>query len=420
MCFEAIQAMGNAARAVICGIVCCLCIGPILIIVGITLLASPNTRKEDVDAFNKAVDFYNGRDATVLSATQAYVKGFEQMTRTFDRITVEGDTTDVDAASHYVFTRPGVTRNTNSDGYTVRFTDENNVTKSTATWNLPWSAEVQLTLRCNKTFCTDDCSQSSYTCDSDRLRNHCGNVLRGSYTDYDGSCYNGDDCGVCRYTGTLSKACVVFALGDNNQAVSSTKYTSCFYPFTQHEYLPGSSFFELTAMSENDPFLVLQDKTDGSNDFGITAEQQKNAGVILLVLGIIITVLMIALLCFFIYRHRKEQETKNHPNGFTYPPIVQPANQHQYNSNYNNNYANGQPVPPQAIPVNQPYAYGATKDEGHYGQQQQQQPNTNYNYAYNGHAVTGAPLPPPQSYQQADVQPLGQETGGAYKGPTRV
>jgi len=356
MCFEIFQAASGLARCV-AGVLCCLfCGGPVLIIVGIVLLVSPNNRSGDVAQFNSAVTSYNKADAPILASTSMEVLSLP-LTRTQQSITVQGDTNGVDSATHYVFSRSD---NTFGGATEWPVSIQTPSVNKTLTWDIAWMKTVSKDLMCDSTHCTNDCSDNgNFQCSSGAMRSYCQTQFLGTYTDNSGSCYNGDVCGSCLYSGTLSRACVVIAL-DSDSVSKSSQYASCYYPFSEYDYSPSSGALTFEVMTENDPFIALQRLTDGSNDFGVTAAQQRAGGVVCLILGIALTVgIGIAGYCLF----RRHQHA-HHKTQTTAPPQVVVAH-HVDGPVYT-----GQPVyeqqtqqppasyPPQGYPAPQGYHQG--------------------------------------------------------------
>jgi hypothetical protein len=314
-----LQSVAGFARCVFGAVCLCLCIGPILIILGAVFLAGKNTRDEDVKNYNANAADYNRVDAPILQQATLSVDGVA-FTRQVPTVVVKGDTSGVTATNHYVFTAGGIDKQDNNQ-YVVNF-QAAFADAQTVAYTIPFTATVDRNLLCDSARCTDKCNEDKYSCDESRMRFYCTSSFSGSYTDRSGSCLRGDTCGTCRFTGNLASACVVMALSSEGRASASTM-RSCYYPFTQHEYLPGSQTATIELMSERDPFIALQRITGGSNDFGIGEDEQRNAGIAMLIIGIVVTVIMACIAIFFVRRQQRIHEEQRLAQGP--PPQLHPT-----------------------------------------------------------------------------------------------
>jgi hypothetical protein len=383
MCCMFLQELEGCIKCLLFGLLCCLCIGPILFIIGIILLVGRNDRASHVSQYNDAVGAYNRVDGPTLAGTDMTAQGTLAMDRNFVPVQVFGDRSGVDSTNHYVFSRLNVPRGA-GDAYTIAITTAN-ATGGVLTWNIPWTATVNRPLVCTQTQCDQDCGSSDYSCSTFAMRTYCQNTYGGSYSDNDGSCDAGEVCGYCLYSGNLNRACVVIAFVAGTPTRSTT-YESCYYPFTQHDYFPGSTALTLEVMSETDPFIKIESLTQGSHDFGVTAAQQRTTGIILIILGILLTCLVGGLIyCFVQYNSDKKERAPPPPppehqttyvirEVHTYPYHNDQHRSSRRNSQDHHNYPPQQPYNQQ----NQPY-----QQNPHY----QQQP------------------PPPQQYQQQPPPP---------------
>jgi hypothetical protein len=368
MC-DLFQNMMGFARFVMAAICLCLCIGPILIILGAVFLASHNSRSDDIKSYNDAVNNYNSIDAPVLAQATMGIDGLS-MSRQFPAVPVEGNLADVKPANHYIFSTSGVDRQT-SDRYVVNVQTAFASAQSVS-YSIPFTATVDKGLVCDAARCTDSCGDDSYSCDESRMRSFCASSFGGTYTDRSGTCYNGDTCGTCHYTGNLAHACVVMAVTSDGK-VSASNIRSCYYPFTEFDYLPQSQSAIIEVMSERDPFIALQRITGGSDDFGITAQQQRNAGIAMLIVGIIITVIMIGIAVFFIRRQQRQREEQRLAQGM--PPTV--ISQGPYPGAATYDYSKQQTSPPYGAQEYPPYRGGPPMGEPQYGQPTYSQPYSN-------------------------------------------
>jgi hypothetical protein len=411
---ELLRAMDTMAR-IILGILCCLlCGGPILIIVGIVLLTSDNARQGDIADYTTAVDKYQSNDFKTLSTASMSINYLSMARRLMD-VEVQGNLEGVPNATHYVFVRPNVQEVSNQT-YQLQYAA---ATGSTSELNfvIPWFKKTNRQLRCARDQCTDDCSSSNYKCDSSEMNDYCSGEFMGTYVDDDGTCYAGDICGTCTFNGLLSSACLVIKL--DGTAATPSNLVSCYYPFQDHEYSSTSTSATFEVMSEDDPFIALQRITDGKNDFGITEAQQKNAGLVCLIVGIILTVCVGVGLFFFMRHHNNNQQEQggygqnqqqgpHGPHGFNQgqqmqPVTGQPVGQQQGPGGYGNQ----QGYPPQQGGYNQgpPVSYPPQQQQGGYSPANQQYPPPQ------GGGYPPMQQQPPQGYNSQYNQPPPSQGG---------
>jgi hypothetical protein len=302
---EMLSGMSGCGKCLFALLCCIFCCGPILIIIGIAVLASDNGRVEDVTSYNDAVKAYASGDSKTLAHTVMFVNTL-RLQRSAVAIDVVGNQEGVLPAEHFVFSRSNVAI-PSDDLYNLDVSlDANETIASTLTFDLPFAKTVTRQMRCTLEYCTSDCeSSSSYRCNMEAI---CNSVFGGVYTENDGSCNAQDTCGTCRYTGQLASACLVVHLESDNTVSQSAKYRSCHFPFTEHDYAAASSTVSVSVVSDKDPYIALQELTDGSDDFGLTEDQQRSAGLALLISGIVITVICGCLMCWWMYSRNQEQQ----------------------------------------------------------------------------------------------------------------
>jgi hypothetical protein len=329
MCFFLCDAVGDAARFAFAVVCCCLCVGPILVVIGIVLLAHGNTREEDVRDYNAKVDAYDAKDARILQRTSMSL-GDAALNRIYTSVVIVGNVDGVTPSSHFVFETAGVTQPT-GDKYVLALTGATRQNQ-TVQYSIPFFKAVSRPLRCARERCDRNCGNEGSSCSESIMRSYCRGSFGGTYQDNSGACYDGDECGTCSYTGNLARACVVMAFTSDGRASPSSRYANCYYPFNEHEYVPNSRAATFEVVSEDDPFIELQRVTGGKNDFGITEGEQRAAGIVCLAIGVLMTAVMIGIAVFLIRQRRKNREkyTSNDPvaGRFGDPPYVLPQQQY--------------------------------------------------------------------------------------------
>jgi hypothetical protein len=356
---------GECARCIF-GLLCCLVfIGPILIIVGIVLLTSENDRQKRVDQYNGAVRDYDQLDAPLLSQTTMLATSNSVpyvLSRYYLTVPVEGNMESVTSANHYVFVRAGVPQAT-LDTYALSVSLSNNTgtVPTVLNFQIEGSRSMTKALTCEGAQCTDRCRDSSDYCTSSSMQSRCASEFGGTWTSSSSSrCKRGQTCGTCRFTGQLQTACLVLQLNDG--VVSKSSLTSCWYPFDSQQYAArvGTTIagVEIRVLTERDPYITLQRVTEGSDNFGITAGQQRAAGIGCLVAGCIFTAIMICVICWFVNTQQRQEPAAVIAPQPLAPVAVDPYPQPQpaeyspteppHQSNAYNGYNNGQYAPANA------------------------------------------------------------------------
>ena len=88
------------------------------------------------------------------------------------------------------------------------------------------------------------------------------------------------------------------SLGEQSWMESSF-FKSCYYPFhsdAQH-YRSSPAAITMQLLDSTDPYLAMQSETKGTGDFGITADQQRTIGIVLTVLGGVLSGCLASGLC---------------------------------------------------------------------------------------------------------------------------
>lgn len=292
MCICALFNAASSCMRKVLGLLCCIiCSGPILVIVGIVLLATPNDRADRVSRYNQAVASFN---STGISGGSGWANGGQiggaAVTAVTESVPMEAGQSGVDTTGTSVYVR-----NTQSPHSSV---------SSSQVYAVNNVATFTRTLTKTRSFTTSiSCPDSGSTCSSTTQSNKCSNLYGGTYTG--SSCSSGSSCGSCSYSTFLTTYCAVASRtsATANSWIEATSLQSCFYPFgtSSQRYASSSSSIEMRLMDSKDPFIALERETKGSADFGITAEQQRTTGIVLLVIGLVIIGIM-AIVIFVVIR----------------------------------------------------------------------------------------------------------------------
>ena len=380
-------------RGVIGCLICLAVIGPILIIVGIVLVVSPNNREENVNRYNQAIFDFAEESAVVAAwsgtATQGSGRPNIPLSSVTRPVTVQGNTDGVE---------PGVS--TLQEGSMSSFVDRAGLTyrmqwtgtgPSTIQRNFPFTSTKSTDIRCSRNacdqWCSDDsdrrCGQGSLLAECRRLYND-----QATYTPERTNCEGREVCGQCNYQVYASTLCAVVDVRGTAVTESAQKF-SCYYPFgvndnaysaTQPAFTGGEYVrsVNIQMRSSNDPFVVLQEVTQGEMDFGLTRAQQTSLGLACLVIGILITLGVFGG-CFFACRNKNQQQQQQSPsynNGsMSYPP---PGQAHGYNQ--------------QQSPVQYDANQGGYSQEMQGGYPPQQQGYPQQGYPQQGYPQQGYPM----------------------------
>eukprot|EP00744_Colponema_vietnamica_P004206 GILI01006318.1.p1 GENE.GILI01006318.1~~GILI01006318.1.p1 ORF type:complete len:647 (+),score=157.75 GILI01006318.1:2-1942(+) len=378
-CCYGFREAGNCVRG-LCACLCCLvCGGPILLIVGIVLLVAKNDRQDHIDEYNNAVDAYdptpvnawavgatiNGQAAAASSRTDPVEGNREDINRVGDSRVVSAT---VSSQSDYTYALTSVTP------FTVS--------------NVQTSRSLTVDAKCNR----------NLGCSFSQMSTYCSNEYGGSYTGPN-SCSDDTTCGTCSYSGVLSEVCAV--VSSTVPYVRDTRYSSCFYPFGNSDQIYTRSTSQVLAYARkaDDPFLVLQRVTEGTNDFGITEGEQRTAGIVCLVIGIVLIVCICGVgyaAYHFIRQHQQKNQQTQHQNHHQMQQ-VQPGPQLNY---------------PQHHQQQQQQQYGQQRQN----QNQPQQSNFTQQHAqvsqgggyYGGNANPTVAFNHQQNFQQQQQQRYGE------------
>jgi len=288
--------------------ICCLIIltilGPLFFIIGISLLVTApldHTRSDNIKMVNDVVKDWNGFNKAQFQDLKVYVDtdapGFDSRStlrqvrggaREFE------DTKGIDSyeAIKYENTNilwPGNTNIQYSLYYYVDPVDPNTTI-----------ATVKVTPNPQQFIFTQSEQDSSET--------HC--------TDQGGYYTAGDT--TCTYTYVLSEICVKFSLGGTTWVPQTAPGSDigCYYdsplggwsPLHYTATRPGAGYLSsdvlVRARSSADPFVEVQEVTEGSGDFGLTPAQRAASGLGLMIVGIIFMIPCLALIFCTVYYYK--------------------------------------------------------------------------------------------------------------------
>ena len=348
--FGLIREAGRMAQCVCGCLFCMICGGPIMLIVGIVILVIPNTREKDVKDYNEAAAKF---DAAPVNGWTGTIGGVTATKHT-DNVVPSGETEDVDTFQS-VYMASSISSQPNSVAYNLATVASTTVTVPGSTYSSVLSGSV----RCRQSYCS-----------SSKAANLCKDKYGSSATSSD-TCNNDQYCS-CQYTRSLQQYCIV-ATASGASYVMSSAYQSCFYPFSNRDTqqftgnaAPGSVSFELRM--DTDPFVIMQKITEGSMDFGITAGQQRTAGIALIIIGCIMIACLV-LVGFGLYKLVKGTMDKRAEG--------QPAPQQQGHQEYSPQLPQPQPQYGNFQPQQQP-AYGQPLSYAPQQQYQNNQPQPSY------------------------------------------
>lgn len=293
------------------GAICCLIvIGPVLLIVGVIVLLSPNTRVERINEYNSAVDAFNGANgdygrlrqfAGVVEPIATPMIPYEYTMAT-QNVDVGGNTDGVKQTTT-IFAHATVQLaqefRVNSSSFGPRFTSTRVPIVTSASIKLPCA---------NDRRCSTDCSQaSSRYCSYSNVAAYCQErygfdatfVRATSATN--SRCTGSEVCGTCSYVSYLRSVCFVIARSSSNAGawIQDPSYQSCDYPFRAQRYeaVTKSQTIPFQMRANTDPWIVLQRLSQGTMDFGLTQSQQIALGIALIAIGGALTAAVIIPVC---------------------------------------------------------------------------------------------------------------------------
>lgn len=353
-----IRAAGRMAQSACCCLCCMICGGPILFVAGIIILMAPNTREEDVNAYNSAAKLFESTPVVGWTGTI----GVQTATQQSDEMEVESGSMEGIDSFTSVYRQALVSGEPATVNYTLATVAPITATMIT-TYFSSYDKVESGTATCTS---SSGCSGSSAT---SICQDKYGSTARTtSSCNKDKSCY-------CEYTTYLSTYCIVVAetaAGSNYSFDLSPTYKSCFYPFssvdTQKFKTTTTNNIPFQLRLNTDPFIVMQRITKGDMDFGLTLAQQRMIGLVLLSIGCIM-VACVGVISFILYKiiqgFRESSAKKeggsmeamlpfnnNNSGGNQYNNLAPPQHQQQYPPQQYHNpppqqgYVQGPPPPP--------------------------------------------------------------------------
>jgi hypothetical protein len=265
---------------------CCMCIiviaGPILFIIGITTIASPNNREANVNKYNDAIKTWTAGDQVTMKASTMSANSYA-LQMLSESVVVSGNTDGVNPATSVDFVSYQFPTGTITAGSVTVRAGPSNI--SGTDMNYPSlqstnSVSTSLTCNCKSSSRSSDCYCSYSVSD-------CPSGYRNSYSG-SGSCRDGSTCGTCYGTRYLADVCVVVEIIGGTTFQKGSK-TGCKYPFDTSSAGTYSSTSSTTVTfkvrAASDPYVQLQEITKGDMDFGLTQAQQIALGFALLAIG---------------------------------------------------------------------------------------------------------------------------------------
>ena len=427
-CLSIFRGANQMLRCMVVAACIFLIIGPILVIVGIALIASPNHRVEWVNSYNAAGDsFTSTQRLEMTKVAMSITSGFSQtpalLVNQAQSVPVTGNKDGVNIYQSIVLQTTAVPSSSLTSA--VVSATKNGLLSSTLSnlqgLQVPTTQSNSVSISCTKSECTS--ASSDCTCPSSAMSSKCTRQYSGSYTDSSGSCREGNTCGTCRYQSYVSQVCLPVAVGTSAVAVAASSLASCYYPFqsTSARYSSSNANPTLSIMDENDPFIALERITKGADNFGLTAAEQTAAGLSCLVIGGIICLVVGGVFVFLFRSHKNEpqqQPQQQQGQPMQAVPVAQPVHhqpQHPEGSPQYGQPAYGQPQPAYGQPqpaYDQPQpAYGQPQPA--YGQPQPAygQPQPAYGQPQPAY---GQPQPAYGQPQPASGQPMHGEHFGLY------
>ena len=371
--FGAIRAAGRMAQGVCCCLCLMICGGPILLIVGIVLLAVPNTRADDVKKYNTDSALFNPApvynwSGYITSSTNSYSDD-NAISIVSQPVTVDGGSDEGVDDFNSVLARAFVS-NSNNDNPRVAY-------NISPIQGAPTGLYPQYKSSKSGSVTCRDSSGCSYSAVTRLCQDKYGNSASATTTSY---CREDKSCS-CSYYTYLQQYCLVAAPSPTNASafIMSTTYNSCYYPFktTDDQSYKGTTItnvpFQLRL--NTDPFIIMQKITKGDMNFGITAGQQRAIAAACIGIGCVM-IACIALVSYILFKVIKSFTDKgdaSQPMNSQYSNPQTPQNnfppqQHQQGYPPQQQYpphqpqpaygqpAYGQPAPGYAQPA--PAAYG--------------------------------------------------------------
>jgi hypothetical protein len=357
-CFFDFLDMGlHVIRRMIGCVICFFCAGPILIIVGIVLLAAPNNRQSDVNQFNNAVASFNTTAAIINNGSGIDRSSSTTFSPTTQQVQITGNTDNVVANRPTTFFQSsGSVSGGDLISLKTRFGSQQFINN----FSVPNVAAAQIT-----TVNLNSCSSQS-SCDS-----ACFNKAPSGCSYRANYCYRCQS--TCQWT-TYPSSTTCLQLAWSNTSGWSPTGSYCDYPFNTQKftcsYFASQYFSSVMFRATNDPYVILQAITDGSASFGLTAAQQRGLGIAMIGVGCALFALAI-FACVLLKNACTQHEHKarvyeafgrtySYPAGYVpvqqqYPPMQQPYGAAVPQPGYQPQQAYPQQAYPQQPYPQQPY-----------------------------------------------------------------
>jgi hypothetical protein len=312
-CLLGFATMGVRAIRQVMGCLCCLIIiGPLLFIVGVIMLVSPNNYAANVQKWNAAVANYTSDTVPIIKKT---VLDFPSANTTISTSTVtvkpSGNSKDVTpnvqsvrwVASSYSLNRADLQVTVDSSQFAPA-----TATATTQQFMVAGGSSSQWEVERNTV--DADCNDDN-GCSSSEMREKCASNVPSSHDKYNckssdmemsgGTTYDGDS-RTCTYYLYVASYCQPLKLNSkpNEKWVKDTSMSSCDYPFDSQmkkcsRVSSHSTTVPFTFMASNDPHIELSRITKGDLSFGLTELQQRLIGLGLIVVGAMFIACMIGL-----------------------------------------------------------------------------------------------------------------------------
>lgn len=291
------------------------CSGPVLIVVGIVLFA---TNPNAIDDYNKQVSEYNGQEFMGTYSPYLTFPRYVQQKDELHELSYYTQAKDPVQGSLDGIKRVGVSKIVTAN---VRLRGDSPLRFVYSGQEVVVNVPPERRSHQTPAYCLN-----SYTCTMNHMREMCqarhGATAR--YVGTHGRCGLNEQCGVCEFqTERLHTICIVTlaSTGFGRRAGGrDNRYRSCFYPFgdQDHKYIADNSsapFVEVQVRSSNDPFLVLQRVTEGTNNFGDMKSRQTNIGIACVVVGAVLAVVSLILGCVTYRRIKSVRQSSRQHNG---------------------------------------------------------------------------------------------------------
>jgi hypothetical protein len=437
-CFDVFESGVRFIRAILGCICCLLCTGPILLIVGIVLLVSPNNFKENMNTYKSSIDTYKAQAQPILQKTSGSISTQfstgNLLGVTTMQVPITGSNADqapsfastvlvassVSMGSISTGSSAGSTNSIRSLRYTDApagvFMSPTDIRTPQSGTGTPLQANIKPSSSCSSTPSSSKsgCMQSDF---DQACANHFGSGVR--YSNAYGACaWYQQEKYICSPI-TFSTSANLWSV-DTSFTSGGSNFPSCDYidgntqpmgTYSVNPVVNGFGYDPLKVVNANsgsfssnpsldvylrsslDPYIVASKLTKGSFDFGLSAMQQRSIGVALIVVGCILIACVIGS-CIMVQR-MMSRDPRNGAAvygafGRTYTP--QGGYQALPPGTYGGVYYG--PQGPQPVPYGQPAPYQAmpTQQQPYQQQQYPQQQPQQQGYGQ------------PQPYQQPQQQ----------------